>query len=145
MSFRDFGAGPGARGQPTSTGSSFAYASGGTGAGRAREGLTSQRGGTFGSAGALRTGGVGISSSNGPPSALHHGGLGQQRNMGGRPLGAAGGAGVNSPGGEKIGDYLMMYSVSVFRGLGCCYFETVLRRFLSPKHRRRVSRGVLLG
>lgn len=66
--------------------------------------------GGFGSAGPLRTGGVGVGVGSRPISgggALHHGGVG------------AGGVGVGSggaSGGGKVGDYLMGYSVSCGKG-----------------------------
>lgn len=69
------------------------------------------REGGFGSAGPLRTGGIGA---GGGAAALHHGGLGSISSSS-RPAagGVGGGLGGGSSGGGKVGDYLMIYMVSV--------------------------------
>lgn len=86
------------------------------GKGRGEEG----RGG-FGSAGPLRTGGVGVSRT---------GGFGTTMPGTSRPTGIAGEAGGGSSGGGKVGDYLMIYSVSFsgpvwwkYRLLAGCLFS----------------------
>lgn len=128
MSFQDVGKGQAARGRASSTNNGYSISSGANGdfsvPGQRRSSAAAlqQRqgrgggGGGFGSAGPLRTGGVGVGSrmpqgSYGrDASGVHQGGMGEPI-----PSGVAAGAGRSggSSGGGKVGDYLMIYSVSM--------------------------------
>lgn len=128
MSFQDVGKGQAARGRASSTNNGYLISSGANGdfsvPGQRRSSAAALQhrqdrgggGGGFGSAGPLRTGGVGIGSrlpqgSYGrEASGVHQGGLGQPIRSG---VAAGGGGSGGSSGGGKVGDYLMIYSVSI--------------------------------
>lgn len=112
MSFQDVGTGSGARGQSGSSGSTYAYSTTRARTGGVRASVTSQRRGGFDASGAMRTGGVGMGSSNEPSGAWDQVSVGGQRSLSGRPLGVAGYASGTSAGGGKVSDYLEIYSVS---------------------------------
>lgn len=120
---------PAAAAAATSSGTSAGYYAGRNGSSGARGGgegygapNQGARGGGFGSAGPLRTGGVGVgrTAAGGAASqnSLHQGGFGHSSQQG-RRAGAGGGADGSSggsSGGGKVGDYLMIFSVS----FECC-------------------------